>query len=44
MPPWVGYNEEEMLKEQITELSTVFKIKSYLSKKINRRSVNKVNN
>jgi len=23
LPPWVGYNEEEMLKEQITELSTV---------------------
>lgn len=22
LPPWVGYNEEEMLKEQITELST----------------------
>jgi hypothetical protein len=22
LPPWVGYNEEEILKEQITALST----------------------
>jgi hypothetical protein len=35
--PWVGYNEEEKLKEQILELSTVNRVFFSSSSKLNKK-------